>query len=146
MKLTPPPILTLAGLHRHFGGLAALDGVGFDVAPGRITALIGPNGAGKTTLFNAISGLLRVDAGRVNLRGKNLIGLRPEAITAHGLVRTFQIARGFPKLTVFEHLMLYGQQQPGENWTAALFGPSARRREEAALAEQALAIAARLRL
>jgi len=146
MKLTPPPILTLAGLHRHFGGLAALDGVGFDVAPGRITALIGPNGAGKTTLFNAISGLLRVDAGRVHLRGKNLIGLRPEAITAQGLVRTFQIARGFPKLTVFEHLMLYGQQQPGENWTAALFGPSARRREEAALAEQALAIAARLRL
>ncbi|PZW43638.1 amino acid/amide ABC transporter ATP-binding protein 1 (HAAT family) [Humitalea rosea] len=142
----PNPLLTVTNLRRRFGGLAALDGVSFSVAPGRITALIGPNGAGKTTLFNAVSGLLRVDAGSVRLRGRELLGLKPEAVTAQGLVRSFQIARGFPRLTVFEHLMLYGQRQPGERWTAALFGGAAPRRAEAALAERALAIAARLRL
>ncbi len=140
------PILVVEGLRRRFGGLAALDGVGFSVARGRITALIGPNGAGKTTLFNAVSGLMRVDAGSVRLRGRELIGLRPEAVTAQGLVRTFQIARGFPRLSVFEHLMLYGQRQAGERWAASLFAPAARRREEAMLGERALGIAARLRL
>ena len=139
-------LLRVDGLRLSFGGLAALDGVAFDVAPGRITALIGPNGAGKTTLFNAVSGLVRPHAGSVRLAGEEILGLKPEQITARGMVRTFQIARGFPKLSVFEHLMLYGQGQPGESWTAALLGAAAARRREQALAEQALAIARRLKL
>ncbi len=139
-------LLRLNGLRLCFGGLAALDGVSFSVAPGRITALIGPNGAGKTTLFNAVSGLVRPQAGSVRLRGAELLGLPPEQITARGLVRSFQIARGFPRLTVFEHLMLYGREQPGESWTTALLDSAAARRREAALAEQALAVARRLRL
>lgn len=143
---TRDALLQVRDLRLSFGGLAALDGVTFDVAPGRITALIGPNGAGKTTLFNAVSGLLRPQAGSVRLRGVELLGLPPERITAQGLVRSFQIARGFPRLSVFEHLMLYGRDQPGEGWTAALLGSAAARRREAALAEQALAVARRLRL
>jgi ABC-type branched-subunit amino acid transport system ATPase component len=139
-------LLAVEGLRLAFGGLAALDGVSFEVAPGRITALIGPNGAGKTTLFNAVSGLVRPQAGSVRLRGTELLGLRPEQVTAQGLVRSFQIARGFPRLSVFEHLMLYGRDQPGEGWTAALLGRAAARRREAALAGQALAVARRLRL
>ena len=139
-------LLAVDGLRLSFGGLAALDGVAFAVMPGRITALIGPNGAGKTTLFNAVSGLVRPQSGSVRLRGEEILGLKPEQITARGMVRTFQIARGFPKLSVFEHLMLYGQDQPGESWTAALLGTAAARRREEALAEQALAVAGRLKL
>lgn len=139
-------LLEVSDLRLAFGGLAALDGVSLAVAPGRITALIGPNGAGKTTLFNAVSGILRPQAGSIRLRGEEILGLRPEAITARGMVRSFQIARGFPRLSVFEHLMLYGRDQPGERWLASLAGAAAARAREAALAEQALAVARRLRL
>jgi ABC-type branched-subunit amino acid transport system ATPase component len=142
----PAALLRVRDVRLSFGGLRALDGVGFDVRPGLITSLIGPNGAGKTTLFNVISGLLRADAGEIALEGRSLAGLAPERISALGLTRSFQIARGFPKLTVFEHLMVYGRAQPGERWLAALFGAAAVRRREQALAEAALAVARRLKL
>jgi ABC-type branched-subunit amino acid transport system ATPase component len=140
------PALSVQDVRLSFGGLKALDGATFDVPRGRLTALVGPNGAGKTTLFNVISGLLRADSGRVLLDDREIGGLKPEAINARGLVRTFQIARGLPKLTVFEHLMLYGRAQPGESlWQALHAGPAVRRRE-ADLQDMALAVAARLRL
>ena len=142
----PTALLRVRDVRLSFGGLRALDGVGFDVRPGLITSLIGPNGAGKTTLFNVISGLLRADAGEITLEDRSLAGLAPERISALGLTRSFQIARGFPKLTVFEHLMVYGRAQPGERWLAALFGAAAVRRREQALAEAALAVARRLKL
>ena len=129
-----------------FGGLRALDGVGFDVQPGRITSLIGPNGAGKTTLFNVISGLLRAEAGQIDFKDQSIAGMTPERISARGLTRSFQIARGFPRLTVFEHLMVYGQRQPGERWLAALLGAAVVRQREQALAEAAWAVARRLKL
>ncbi|MFO1191751.1 MAG: ABC transporter ATP-binding protein [Rhodoferax sp.] len=141
-----PGLLQVDGLRLAFGGLQALDGVTFSVPAGRLSSLIGPNGAGKTTLFNAVSGLLRPDSGRVRFAGQAIQGLAPERITARGLVRTFQIARGFPMLTVFEHLMLYGQAQPGERFWRALFGGGTARRHEAGLAEQAWTIARQLRL
>ena len=101
--------------------------------PGAITGLIGPNGAGKTTLFNCVSGLVPPDAGSVRFDGRGDHRLAPDAVTRRGLVRTFQIARGFPKLSVFEHLMLYGRDQPGESLWQAIVGTrggaaSARRR------------------
>jgi len=139
-------ILQIADLALSFGGMRALDGIGFDVAPGRITGLIGPNGAGKSTLFNVVSGLVRPDRGTILFDGQPITGRPPETIAALGMARTFQIARGFPKLTVFEHLMLYGQNQPGERPWTALLGTRAAREREAALAEKALAIAARLKL
>ena len=139
-------LLRVRDVRLSFGGLRALDGVGFDVRPGLVTSLIGPNGAGKTTLFNVISGLLRADSGQIALEGRSLVGLAPERISALGLTRSFQIARGFPKLTVFEHLMVYGRAQPGERWLAGLFGAAAVREREQALAEAALAVARRLRL
>ena len=140
------PALRVADLRLAFGGLRALDGVSFDVRRGAITALIGPNGAGKTTAFNVVSGLLRADSGEVTFEGRPIAGLPPERIAALGLTRSFQIARGFPKLSVFEHLMVYGPRQPGERWLASLVGSTAARRHEARLAEGALAVARRLRL
>ncbi len=138
--------LVVEDVHLAFGGLKALDGASFHVEAGVVTGLIGPNGAGKTTMFNTISGLYRPNSGRILFEGEPIERERPYRITRRGLVRTFQIARGFPALTVFEHLMVYGARQPGEALLAGLVGTPAARRREVELAEQALATAARLRL
>jgi ABC-type branched-subunit amino acid transport system ATPase component len=90
--------------------------------------------------------LLQVQSGQMSFDGQAINGLAPERVTALGLVRTFQIARGFPALTVFEHLMLYGQHQPGERFWKALLGGKAAREFEAALAERAWTIARQLKL
>src|SRR6202166_2755301 len=125
-------LLEIADLHRSFYGVAALTGVSFAVAPGSITGLIGPNGAGKTTLFNCVSGLIPPHAGTIRFDGIDITGWRSDRITRRGLVRTFQIARGFPRLSVMENLLLYGADQPGERMMPALLRSSrARRREEA---------------
>src|SRR5213076_2947402 len=100
--------LTLAvrDLAVSFGGVAALAGVSFDVHPGTITSVIGPNGAGKTTAFNAITGYLAPTRGRIEFDGSPLTGLRPSAIAARGIVRTFQRTSVFPALTVADNVMI----------------------------------------
>jgi ABC-type branched-subunit amino acid transport system ATPase component len=138
--------LVAENIHLAFGGLKALDGAGFSVRPGIITGLIGPNGAGKTTMFNVLSGLIRPHAGGVTFMGSRIERERPHRIARRGLIRSFQIARGFPRLTVFEHLMVYGTRQPGERLLAGILNTAAAKRREAELAERALAVAARLRL
>jgi ABC-type branched-subunit amino acid transport system ATPase component len=132
-------LLRIDGVERSFYGVQALRGVDLEVEAGRITGLIGPNGAGKTTLFNCITGVVPPDRGRILLEGRNIAGLRPDQITARGLVRTFQIARGLPRLSVLDNLLLYGAHQPGERMLPA------RRREEELIA-RAIAIARRLNL
>ncbi len=139
-------VLDVVDVTRRFFGMAALDGVGFSLPAGRITGLIGPNGAGKSTLLNVVSGLLRPDAGAVRFQGEDITGLKPHRLAARGLTRTFQIARGFPKMSVFQHLMLYGPRQPGERLLQAPMWSRTARDREAELAERALAIAGRLRL
>jgi ABC-type branched-subunit amino acid transport system ATPase component len=131
-------------LRRRFAGVLALDGLDLTVAAGTITALIGPNGAGKTTAFQCISGVVRADAGTVRFAGRDMTGWRPDRITRAGLVRSFQIARGIPRLSVMENLMLYAPHQPGEQVGTALMG-GGRRAEEAARA-RAASIARRLGL
>ena len=107
-------LLEIKDLTKSFFGAHALRGASFNAEQGRITGLIGPNGAGKTTLFNVVSGVMRADGGTVLFDGRNITNLRPDEITRAGLVRTFQIARGFPRLTVLENLMLYAPGNPGE--------------------------------
>lgn len=140
------PILELRGVVRRFGGVTALDGLDLTIRPGTVTALIGPNGAGKSTAFQCISGVLRPDSGDVLFEGRAITGWRPDRITASGLVRSFQIARGIPRLTVFENLLLYGPAQPGERIAGTLFERRASALREAQLRERALAIASRLNL
>jgi ABC-type branched-subunit amino acid transport system ATPase component len=140
------PLLELKGLRRSFYGLEVLRGVDFMVEAGGITGLIGPNGAGKTTLFNVVSGLVSPNAGSMLFDGKEIAGKAPDVVSRAGLVRTFQVARGFPRLSVFQHLMLYGRDQPGENLLTAIFGSRAAREREAELAEKALETARFLRL
>jgi branched-chain amino acid transport system ATP-binding protein len=138
--------LTVAGLKLDFYGVHVLRGVDFAVRAGSFTGLIGPNGAGKSTLFNAVSGLYRPSGGSVRVGADETTGLPPERLVAAGLVRSFQLARGFPKLSVFQHLMLYGAGQPGESLLPALWNSRRAREREAQLAERAFGIARRLRL
>jgi len=126
-------LLKVRGLQRRFGGVVALDGFDVTVAEGTVTALIGPNGAGKTTAFQCISGVLRADAGTVTFDGRDVTGWRPDRVTRAGMVRSFQIARGIPRLSVMENLILYAPVQPGERVGVALAGRG-REAEESARA------------
>jgi branched-chain amino acid transport system ATP-binding protein len=139
-------LLSIRNVSLHFGGVQALAGASFDIARGTLTGLIGPNGAGKTTLFNCISGLYRPTGGDIVFDGQPITGLAPDRITARGLIRTFQLARGFARMTVFDHLLLYGQHQPGESLLGALVGGRGATEREAQLQEKAWAVARRLKL
>nr|WP_255720331.1 ABC transporter ATP-binding protein [Acuticoccus kalidii] len=139
-------MLGVRGITRSFYGVSALSGVDFEIEEGTLTGLIGPNGAGKSTLFNIVSGAFAPDRGNISFAGEDITGRAPRRIVERGLVRTFQLARGFPKLSVFQHLMLYGPHQPGEHLWSALSRGAAGRKREAELAERAFSIAKRLRL
>src|SRR5215210_5182100 len=99
-------ILEARGIARSFGGIKAVQGVDITVRDRTLHALIGPNGAGKTTAFNLISGMYVPDTGEVLLRGQSIAGLSPEAITAAGIGRSFQITNLFPALSVEENVRL----------------------------------------
>lgn len=100
-----PPLLQVRGVSRWFGGLRAVDEVSFDLEGHEIVGLIGPNGAGKTTSFNLITGFHRPDAGSVLAYGREIVGLKPHDICAHGLARTFQVAKPFGAMTVLSNVM-----------------------------------------
>ena len=104
--MTAAAALSVRGISKRFRGLAAVDNVSFDVAPGSIQALIGPNGAGKTTIFNLIAGVFPTDTGDVLLDGQSLLGKRPDQICRAGVGRTFQIVRPFNDLTVEENVAI----------------------------------------
>jgi neutral amino acid transport system ATP-binding protein len=127
------PILVLEAVGKRFGGLRAVDGASFAVAAGSITALIGPNGAGKTTVFDLISGYERPDSGAIRFEGRRIDGLASYRIARRGLVRTFQLTRIFPAMSVRDNMLIGAQCQAGENLFQAAFGPkSVKRAEEAA--------------
>jgi len=129
-------LLAVEGLTRQFGGLRAVDDVGFSLAAGGVGAVIGPNGAGKTTLFNLIAGALAPSAGRVVFDGAVLTGLPPPRVASRGLVRTFQLVRMFDAMSAEEnvrvgcHLWLRGGV-----WSAIVRPPAMRAGERAAVAE-----------
>src|SRR5947207_8682417 len=99
-------LLEIRGLRRHFGGVAAVDGVDLVVQPGEILSVIGPNGAGKTTLFNLITGLIAPDAGEIAFAGHAIAGARPDRVAELGIARTYQNQRVFANLSVRENVLL----------------------------------------
>lgn len=101
-----PPLLHVAGVMVRFGGVVALAGVSFDVAPAEICGLIGPNGSGKTTLFNCISGIYRPDRGAIFFLGKNLATLPRARLAGLGIGRTFQNVALFKSMTVRENILV----------------------------------------
>jgi len=106
---------------KHFGGVAAVDGVDMKIERGSITGLIGPNGAGKTTLFNLIAGNIAPNKGSIFLDGEDVTGLKPHELFSKGLLRTFQIAHEFHTLSVLDNLMLVPPMQTGESLLGAWF-------------------------
>ncbi len=99
-------ILSVREVSKSFGGLQAVQRVSFELQEGELLGLIGPNGAGKTTLFHLISGFLAPDEGAILFAGEPLAGLRPLAVCRRGMVRTFQVARPFLRLTVLENVVV----------------------------------------
>ena len=106
---------------KHFGGVAAVDGVSMEIKQGSITGLIGPNGAGKSTLFNLIAGNLSPESGSIFLDGEDVTGLKPHVLFSKGLLRTFQIAHEFQSLSVLDNLMMVPSLQVGESLLGAWF-------------------------
>jgi ABC-type branched-subunit amino acid transport system ATPase component len=100
------PKLVAEGIHVHFEGVRAVDGVDLTLERGQIMGLIGPNGAGKTTFMNAVSSFVPLTAGKVVLDGIDVTGWPPQRLVASGVVRTFQDVATFPGLTVFENVEL----------------------------------------
>ncbi len=99
-------LLEVRDLSLSFGGIQALAGVEVAIAEGETLAVIGPNGSGKTSLFNCITGIYRPTAGAIAFKGKTLVGLSPDAVTARGIARTFQNLRLFPSLSVLDNLLV----------------------------------------
>ena len=99
------PLFEARGVTKRFGGLTALSNVDFELTSG-IVSIIGPNGAGKTTLFNVFTGLYASDEGSVTFKGRPMIGLRPDQITALGVCRTFQNIRLFANMTALENVLV----------------------------------------
>ena len=122
-------LLECTDLVRRFGGVAAVDGVGFGLRAGEVSALIGPNGAGKTTVFNLLSGFLAVTSGSITWRGRDITSAKATARAGSGLVRTFQQPRVFAALTVHQNLVTATHAVVPSRVSADLLGlPGARRR------------------
>lgn len=134
---TPEALLRVDNVSKHFGGLAALDDVSFDIRAGEIYGLIGPNGAGKTTLFNVITGLYTPESGRVLLGADNLTGHKPNDVVAHGIARTFQNIHLFANMTAFENVMAGRHVRTHAGIIGAILRDSATRAEETAIRRRA---------
>ncbi len=130
-------MIRVVDVHKHFGGVRAVDGATLKIRDGAITGLIGPNGAGKTTLFNVIAGVYPPTSGRVFLADHDITGLRPHQLFRRGVVRTFQIAHEFTTLTVMENLLASVGDQTGESLVGAWLYRGRVRIEEAELRDRA---------
>jgi len=121
------PILRVQGLRKNYGGVPALQGVDFDIAPGEVCGLIGPNGSGKSTLFDCCTGLQASDGGKVLLKGTDITGWTMNRIAREGRVlRSFQKTVVFQSMTSEENLILAGQMSrfPGVASTFSIGGAS----------------------
>ena len=111
--------LKVHGLSKAFGGFRAVDDASVDFLPGKINAIIGPNGSGKTTFFNCVTGMIRADAGRSTLNGKDITRATPDRIARLGLGRSFQVCRIFPRMTVMENMLVGVRSSPSALWRRA---------------------------
>jgi ABC-type branched-subunit amino acid transport system ATPase component len=126
----PAEILRVEHVTHAFGGVKAVDDCTFSVPSGQITALIGPNGAGKSTLVNVVSGFYVPQHGHVLFDGQDISRWPPYRRGGAGLIRTFQISRGYGAMTVLENMMVPPQGQAGEQLLNAIFRPGLVRDQE----------------
>jgi branched-chain amino acid transport system ATP-binding protein len=120
-------VLEIEGLHKSFGGLAAVNGVGFSVQEGEIVGLIGPNGAGKTTVMNLISGVFKPDRGSIRFLGQEISGIPSNRVCHMGICRTYQIPQPFYAMTALASVtvsVLNGKHRPNMSLSDAAFEAS----------------------
>ncbi len=99
-------ILVAENISISFGGIKAVDKVSFKVDEGEIVSIIGPNGAGKTTVFNLLTGVYKLDSGKIIFKDKSIANLKPQAILKSGIARTFQNIRLFGDMRVIENVLV----------------------------------------
>jgi branched-chain amino acid transport system ATP-binding protein len=144
--LAAQPLLRVEDVAVRFGGIIALDGVSFDVAPGQIVGLIGPNGAGKTTLFNCVSRLYECERGDIAFAGASLLAQPRHRIAGLGIGRTFQNLALFRSMNVLDNVMVGHHSRTGGGFFANALRLPVAGREERAARDKALSLIAALGL
>jgi branched-chain amino acid transport system permease protein len=127
-----PPVLEAVRLTRNFGGVRAVNDVSFVVREGTLTGLIGPNGAGKSTVLAMLAGTLPASSGQVIYFGRDVTAMPAFRRARLGLVRTFQLASEFKRLTVMENLLAAVPGNRGDSFRGAVLGKRYWRRDESA--------------
>ncbi len=127
-------LLEAEGITKNFGGLQALQNIGFHISKGELLSIVGPNGSGKTTLFNIITGFHKPTKGRILFEGKLISGLSPYRIARAGIGRTFQVTALFDNLSILDNVILGFHRRTNSRIIDALIrDPSYRREEEQCL-------------
>jgi branched-chain amino acid transport system ATP-binding protein len=129
-----------------FGGLRAVDDFSMNLQEGNLVGLIGPNGAGKTTIFNMIAGNLKPTQGKIFWEGKEISGLKSNAITHQGIARTFQNIRLFQDLQVIENVMISFHGRLRSSFLGAVFQSPLYQQEESAMRKEATELLERVHL
>ena len=122
-------LLSIKSLSVSFGGLKALADVNLDLHKNEVIGLIGPNGAGKTTLFNALSGLVDVESGSLEIDGKSHKWPKPFELIDLKISRTLQGVGLFPELTVLENVMIGASKSSSSGLISSALGLSGRDEE-----------------
>jgi branched-chain amino acid transport system ATP-binding protein len=99
----------------YFGGLLAVSDFNLEIEEGELVGIIGPNGAGKTTVFNLMTGVYKATEGSIIFQGQELVGKKPNEITAEGIARTFQNIRLFKELSVLDNVRIAAFNRVGYN-------------------------------
>ena len=139
-------MLELNGVNKSFGGIQAVSHCTLNTKEYKISGLIGPNGSGKTTLFNLVTGFIPPDQGEIHFQGKRIDGLLPHEVAIRGIVRTFQITRILPKMTVLENMLIAPPHQTGEKFGSLWFKQKAVKKEEGENRKKALELIDLVRL
>ena len=142
MTVPGPVVLSVREMSIRFGGLVAVASMTFDVHEGEVLSLIGPNGAGKTSAFNAITGYLLPSSGDIVYLGQRLNGLRPDAVSRLGVVRTFQKTSLFGGMSTFENVLIGLHKRSTQQPLAIMLGLSSVTRDEELLASRACEVLA----
>jgi branched-chain amino acid transport system permease protein len=139
-------VLQAVDVSRDFGGVQAVSGVTMSVRAGTLTGLIGPNGAGKSTLLALLAGTDRPSAGSIRYQGMDITGMPAFQRARIGLIRTFQLASEFKRLTVMENLLTAAPGNRGVSFRGAVAGRRRWRADEAAAIARAGAMLGRFGL
>jgi len=140
------PLLQAKSVTHYFGGLCAVSDFNLDLEKGELVGIIGPNGAGKTTVFNLITGVYKATRGSITMNGHELVGLKPNQVTALGIARTFQNIRLFKDLSVLDNVRIAHYSQVGYTAWESFFHIGRYRNEEARVAQNSLDLLAVFKL